>query len=366
MKCPFCSYSTTELINISNAFFRHYDFKTVKECGCIYKCGRCQLLFHVIDKITAVEVDNLLRSKEYSLSEQTNHTLLVENCDRPVTRSFLQAELLCRFLHSDQPSILDIGCFDGALLLEFDRRLEIVDLHGFDINQHLRSIFPKKNNMHFWSSDLGDMENSFDLICMSHSIQYIKDLPDIMKHIKRLIKNDGLLFIQVPDISKNPFSILLGDQFYYFTPDVLKNILLPFGFELSLIENNWFPREIVGLATFTPKKIHNGYFEDSKIYSCVHYLEESTKRLRKLKTTARLGVLGTAVNAAFVDSVLGEKVVFFADENNYRVNSDFRNKEVLHPRCLDDSDLLIIPYGEASLSIKKRFENQYRGQFVCL
>jgi len=88
--------------------------------------------------------------------------------------------------------------------------------------------------------------------------------------------------------------------------------------------------------------------------------------LKNLSTNSRVGVLGTTVNASFVDSVLGKKLAFFTDENNYRSKPIFRNKKVLHPRLLDDSDLLVIPYGKSSRAIEERFKSQYKGRFMSL
>jgi len=366
MKCPICASSNIESINTKYAFFRHIDFATVRQSGRIGRCTTCQSLFNAVNESTIVDINNLFRSEAYSLSEQTSHTLVVEEYQEPVTRSFLQAELLCKLLDNDKLSILDVGCFDGELLAEFDRRLESTDLHGFDVNEHLHLVFPTKDNFHFWSSDLEYVQGKYDLICMSHSIQYVRDIPHLMKQIKRLIEPDGLLFVQVPNISKNPCYILMGDQYYYYTTNILKNALRHSGFQFSLLDTTWFPREIVGIAKLTSHKVHITYIEDLQVYQCVEYLNDMATKLNEISSSPPIGVLGTTANAAFVDSVLGERVAFFADENSDRVGSKFRNKEVLHPQSLDDSDLLIIPYGESSRRIKESFEKEYKGRFMCL
>lgn len=195
---------------------------------------------------------------------------------------------------------------------------------------------------------------------------YVRDIPRLMKEIKRLIKPDGLLFVQTPDISKNPCYILMGDQYHYYTINILKNVSQHFGFEFSSLDTEWFPREIVGIAKPTSHNAHVGYIEDLQIYQCVEYLDRTATRLNEISSSSRIGVLGTTGSAAFVDSVLGERVAFFADENCNRVGSKFRNKEVLHPRSLNDSDLLIIPYGELGQRIKERLEKGYRGRFMPL
>lgn len=366
MKCPICHSSDTEVLNIKHAFFRHLDFATVKPSGCIGRCSTCQSLFNVVNDKTITDINNLFESRDYALSRQTQQTLILKGYKEPVTRSFLQAELLCKLLNKGQPSILDIGCFDGRLLNELNCRFNSADLHGFDINEHLRLVFPTKDNFHFWPSDIECVKGGFDLICMSHTLAYVKDIPCLMKQIKRLIKPDGLLFIQTPDISKNLCYILMGDQYYHYTANILKNTLRNFGFEFSSLDNNWFPREVVGIAKLASHRATIRHIKDLQIYECIRYLNDTAARLNEILNSSPIGVLGTTVNAAFVDEVLGNKVTFFADENCSRVGSVFRNKKVLHPQSLADSDLLIIPYGESCQPIKERFEKEYRGQFMSL
>ncbi len=366
MVCPACSSSNIGLINIRYALFRHMDFTAIRDSGRIGRCRRCQLLFNAVDENAIVHVDNLFRSEAYSQSGQTNHTLMVNDYKKPVTRSLLQAELLRKVLQRRQPSILDIGCFDGRLVAELDRRLESAELHGFDVSEHFRSAFPRKKNFHFWSSRLENVQGKFDLICMSHSIEYITDITRLMKQVKRLIKPDGLLFVQTPDISKNPCSILLGDQFYYYTSNILKNILGYHGFEFSSIDNEWFPREMIGIARLAPHRNFGGYLEDLEIYRCAAYLDNAASNFREIMSRGRIGVLGTTVNAAFVNSVLGSRIDFIVDENEKKVGTVFCEKLVKHPRSLIDTDLLIMPYGETSRQMKQRFEQKYNGQFICI
>ena len=72
-------------------------------------------------------------------------------------------------------------------------------------------------------------------------------------------------------------------------------------------------------------------------------------------------VLGTTTIAAFVDSVLGDRIQFFVDENinNEDGGARFRGKRVVSPVSLDKSAHIILPYGVANQGIKKRFCRDY-------
>jgi SAM-dependent methyltransferase len=363
LNCPVCFSAKTESHIFDFPFFRQLDFKTIRSSGVIARCCSCQLLFQIIPENDIAEIEHQFTDDAYARSKQTSQTHICDDFDEPVTRSFLQAQLLDRALKQKKISVLDIGCFDGKLLFELGRRFENVDLHGFDVFDY-REYQDSESDHRFWSGDLDNIDRKFDLICFSHSLMYMKDLPCLMEHITRLREPNGILFIQTPDISSNPCYILMGDQFFYFTPQILKNILQCFGFSFSVIENKWFPREIVGIAEFRSATTDNSK-EDLQIYRCVEDLKKKKNRLEEISGTD-MGVLGTTSNAAFVDSILGDRVSRFFDEMPDRAGSKFRQKDVLHPELLPREGSLVIPYGESGNRIKERFSGQYPGNFIVV
>jgi SAM-dependent methyltransferase len=365
MKCPLCGSSNIELVTLPYKMFRHFDYADLRSDGNIGQCNMCQLLFN--GSLDDAQVEGMLLTENYAQSKQTNQTQAHQKLQKQVTRSFLQAEFLFPLLKAKQPSILDIGCFNGELLIELDQYFDSSELHGFDTNPHLASIFPKVDNFHFWTDGLENVQGQFDLICLSHSIMYVPDLNHLTSQIKRLIQPDGIVFIQTPNISKNLCSILLGDQYYYFTPTILTNLFRYAGFDFSVQETLLFPREILGIATYSDfGSKTNQYLEDRCLQLCVENLDSMTEQLIQISSNSRTGVLGTTVNAAFVDSILKGKNTFFADENPNQIGKSFREKEVIHPSALDDKAILVIPYGSAASSIEKRFSEEYNGQFFCV
>ncbi len=365
LKCPVCFSSEGETIKLNHALFRHLDFATIKQSGKIGRCGACQMLFNIVTEQDIKELDNLYAGIAYARSGQTGQTLSLHGQQEPVTRSYLQAGMLRQLLYTESPSILDIGCFDGALLAELDLHFKDASLHGFDVNIHLQFESSQKENFRFWTSDLAAVAACFDVICMSHSIMYLRDIPDLMHQIHRLLKPEGFVFLQMPDISKRPYSILLDDQYYYFSPIILRNMFSLFGFDLTLLDNEWCPREIIAIARPTTS-IPDSMIMDFQTIQCAQYLDTTAEKLMRLPSASRIGVLGTTVNAAFVDSVLGATIDFFADENPHRTEGKFRGKDVCHPRLLRDSDLLIIPFGESNQSIQCKFAREYKGEFVSV
>lgn len=359
MECPYCFEKVDEISELNFTLFRHFGFMDIKDGGHIGRCSKCQLLFNLLDAGEIEALDQLYRTSAYARSGVTNQTFLIKTYGKRATRSFLQTELLSQSMKTDAPAILDIGCFDGTLLQEFAMRYPAAQLHGYDVNDHLRSLFPSRENFHFWSSCLEDIQVTFDLICLSHSMMYIRDIHGLLRNLMRLLRPSGTIFIQTPDILQNPYSILLSDQYYYYTPSALKNIFSGIGLEFSRLASDWFPRDIVGVARAEAAAPPFGIDENLSIHDCISQLCEKRLRLMVLDGRPGLVVLGTTIAAAFVDTVLGDRILFFVDENMESVNRPFRGKKVKHPSLMAKSDCLILPYGASNEAIRNRFSKEY-------
>ena len=361
--CKGCEGEMVKQVSVNHPFFRHIDFTTISNKVYLNKCSECQI---ISNPDAVANGTPTFETKIYAASRQTEHTIKVDEFPEPVTRSFLQAKILAdNIIQHDQPKILDIGCFDGRLLLELDDLLVDAHFWGFDINPYLKALFPDKDNFHFLSSTLDELDTSFDLIIMSHSILYIPDLSKLMLAINKLLKSEGILFIQIPDIRKNPFYTLMGDQCYIFTEYSLKNVLQHYCFSSSRIYNEHFSQELLFLTKKNKTSITESFKLDTTIGHNIEILENKRRKLLNI-SGSKLSVLGTTVNAAYVDEVLQERILFFLDENPTKAGTTFRGKQVLHPKQLTQNHHTILPYGKSGYMIEKRFKSLYQGLFTVV
>ena len=193
---------------------------------------------------------------------------------------------------------------------------------------------------------LDQVDGEFDLVVMSHAIQYVRDIGGLFTQVRRLLKPDGVFFVQVPNFSLKPCSLLMGDLYYHYTPNILGNVFRNFRFSCTPVDNSWFPRDI--LATGQP----NGdaweilYEDDRQVYSTLEYINGIVQKLKTLSNKESVGVLGTTIEAAFAAHCLGSQVAYFVDENPVKMGTTFYGKAVVHPRSVAKDDLIVISLGK--------------------
>ena len=359
-KCKIC-FEKTQKIKINLPFFNHLNFQTISKKIIFTKCLNCQLIFQ--SKLSS-KFNNFFQKKDYSLSKQTDHKIFDIN-KKSTHRTTIQSKIISNFFKQNKLDVLDVGCFDGKLLKELSNNYRIHKMYGYDVNEHLKKKFPKKKNFYFIKQNITKIRIKFDLIIFSHSLGYIENLEKELKLYIKLLKKDGKIFIQIPNLERNPFYSLMGDQYQFFTKGSIINVFQNYDFKTKLIKNKHFPRELLFLSerkqkTNKVKMIKDLSFENSikKIIKIKKYI------LRYFKLP--IYVLGTTVNAAFIDEILSKKVIAFIDEKKITKKSTLRNKKIFHPNHLTKEDTTILPFSPESKDILHKFNVKFKGIFKLL
>ena len=96
--------------------------------------------------------------------------------------------------------LLDIGCGNGHLLEAAIRRGW--SAHGYDVDKESTQAVSDRLGIEvdygdFFSANLGD---GYDLITMHQVLEHLKKPNEYLNKVYSLIKNDGYLFVAVPNI----------------------------------------------------------------------------------------------------------------------------------------------------------------------
>ena len=150
--------------------------------------------------------------------------------------------------------ILDIGAGTGDFLLAAEKKG--FEIYGVEPNSGARELASKKGlNLEEETSSFPD--NSFDVITLWHVLEHVPNLQEQIKELHRLLKNDGLLVIAVPNFKsydaqkyrENWAAYDVPRHLYHFSPSAIKNIFSSGGFSLTSQKGLFFDSFYVSLLS---------------------------------------------------------------------------------------------------------------------
>lgn len=221
---------------------RTWEYKGVFR---IVKCSNCDLIFlnprPILERIGKYYQTDSYWGRDINKNE-TNSNFQKE---RQVSYGHLYS-LINKF--KKKGSILDIGAGTGMFLSYFKELGWHVD--GLDLSKAAVNYAKKEFNIHL---KCGDFQNynfspkTFDVISLNNSLEHLYNPFKTLQKIKRIIKDDGLLIITIPNIEsvgakifgKHWRSLDPPRHLYHFSEKTIIKMLHKAGFE-KLGSNHWY------------------------------------------------------------------------------------------------------------------------------
>jgi ubiquinone/menaquinone biosynthesis C-methylase UbiE len=214
------------------------DYFLTKEIFNIVKCKSCGFIF-VNPRPSRSELNKYYESPEYISHSGTNKGLInfVYTKFRKYTHSN-KVKLVRKYAKGN--NILDIGCGSGELLNLFKNNGW--QTSGIEPNQNARNFAVSEYKLDV--KDESEIENipdnSKDIISMWHVLEHVSDLNERVGELKRILKNDGTVFIAVPNSISHDANYYkefwaaydVPRHLYHFTPDSMKRLLEKFKFNI--------------------------------------------------------------------------------------------------------------------------------------
>jgi SAM-dependent methyltransferase len=227
--CPVCGSNKKEIVftqifedivGISLDEFEQ-NIAICKDCGMIY---------------TTPFVNDEELNNYYSKMSNYEHTHTeVGYPQEDINKSKRQFEYI-KSHTTNQKKVLDIGCSVGYTLYLFKQAG--YDVLGLDPSSRNKKTAKEKYGVEIETRFLnkeGLEGRVFDIVILSHVVEHLKYPLDIFKNIRKILSDEGLLFIEMPDIDYFDEKDLYQFSFEhinYFNLCSTKNLLHKAGFEL--------------------------------------------------------------------------------------------------------------------------------------
>ncbi len=187
-QCPIClSNSSIPFITTKDHTLSHQDFN-------LQKCSGCGFV------ITNPRPDINSIGEFYKSEKYISHT---GGSKAILDKIYLQArKLTLRWKHKlitnykNSGHLLDYGCGTGEFLNHMQKNgWEITGVEPSDSARKKANEITKS----FINSSLIEIDRKFDIITLWHVLEHVHDLNEKIKSLKKLLKEDGIIFIAVPN-----------------------------------------------------------------------------------------------------------------------------------------------------------------------
>ena len=140
-------------------------------------------------------------------------------------------------------SYLDVGCGQGAMLVEFRRRFPASQCKGLEPSPDAVDYCRRHHGIEVevlnWNSLDGDMiTGPFDLITLVHVLEHVLDPVGVLTRAAQRLSPEGMIYVEVPDLLSDRWA---GKGFFhiahiwYFHETSLRNLFQRCGLEVIAV-----------------------------------------------------------------------------------------------------------------------------------
>jgi len=222
--CPLCGKTNFEKLLTCK------DHYATGETFDIYQCKDCGFKF-TQDFPVESEIGRYYATSDYISHSDTRKGLM--NKVYHNVRSIMlnkKRDLICRYTHKQQGTLLDIGTGTGYFINKMHQsgwNVEAVEKNT-DARKFAKDNFGLTVHEDIFLATCKD--KSFDAITLWHVMEHLQKINEVWDVLNRLLKDDGLLFIAVPN-SESADAAFYGQYWaaydvprhlWHFTPETMK------------------------------------------------------------------------------------------------------------------------------------------------
>ncbi len=274
------------------------------------KIGVCQNCDHIqqIDPVAIEYLENMY-SDEYSELLSSVPTPSKNEIGRREAKRCFDFFLKCKL---PKGKIMDIGCYDGYFLsLVKTAGYDVLGVEPNPISQVAEEEYQIPIRREFFSSKSFG-KNSFDIVIMRNLLEHIIDLNGFLDQVNHVLKPEGHVFIEVPNMPYHLKQATLNCFFHqhhsYFSLDVLLYSLSKHGFVQTRSEGEYALYLCAQKAKTPIKQLEpTGSGRKEEVANYFSVLEKTRLALRKiLQNEEHVAVFGAGGHTAGLLQLLGD------------------------------------------------------------
>lgn len=264
--------------------------------------------------------------------------------------------------------MLDIGCGNGAALVNFARALPDWRFSGSELTDKVLSTLRALPNFDWlYTEPLTSIEARFTLVSMIHSLEHMLHPLEALEAASGLLESGGGVMVQVPDVETSPFDLLVADHLTHFSRRTLADLGARAGLVPVTLVNDFVPKEVTFLARRgRPSAVPPDPDEGRNVAeSTVRWLADVFEAAAELANGHRFGIFGTAVAGMALYGALRDQVSFFVDEDVSRIGRDYDGRPVLSAQDAPSGAVVFVPFApEVAARVAQRLSG-LPAQFVA-
>lgn len=224
--CPLCDATSSHC-------GQHPDFQSAQ----LYHCVNCQYWYTTPEPSTEellLHYKNVYNPARKSHSGPAYFQVMRRRAKAQLEFLLSEISLDCPGFELTSATILDLGCGLGSLVAEIN------DVGGnavgYDQDEYMIKLGQEQGHtsIHFGDVDPDERKGQFDLLCLSHVVEHLRDIQNISNQIYQFVRSKGYIFIEVPNCFEEMFKhgIDCESHLRFFTAHSLRKMLETAGLEV--------------------------------------------------------------------------------------------------------------------------------------
>lgn len=339
--------------SLSEPLYDSESNKSITSLSIIYPGPTVVYYDAEIGHLQTQEIENIdnYYDEQYQFFDQSDEEdVLYDVVDgKEVFRQQHQVDtLIKKDLLTKGAKILDYGCAKGTVLKRLASQRKDIEPYLFDVSKMYTHLWDRFLTPDHYASYQPKIEwnNSFDIVTSFFAFEHTPDPLKELATIKTLLKEDGLVYLIVPNVYENPADFIVVDHVHHYSSISIEYMFSKAGFETIEIDTTSHFAAFIAIGrkkssnelVFTPdaEKLAEISAKSNNLASYWNSIKGNIRKFEKSLNGEKFAIYGGGVYGTYISTCLenDKNLECFIDQNHLLQNKSIVEKPVLYPQDL--------------------------------